>query len=81
MASLKSTSFDPVPPELVEDRWIDFSDGLETTLACSADAVDVAVPKDAVLPVKPGCNAASAPASPPATVGDKIKAWIKNAIH
>jgi penicillin-binding protein 1B len=91
MASLKSTSFEPVPPELVEDRWIDFSDGLETTLACSADAVDVAVPKDAVLPAKPGCNAlptaatttaASPPAaSPPATVGDKIKAWIKNTIH
>ena len=54
MASLKSASFEPVPPELVEDRWIGFADGLETTPACSADAVMVAVPKDTVIPAKPG---------------------------
>jgi penicillin-binding protein 1B len=76
MKSLKSTSFDPVAPELVEDRWIDFSDGLETTPACSADAVLVALPRDTALPAKPGCTA-----SPPATVGDKIRTWIKNVVH
>ena len=76
LRSLKSTSFEPVPPDLVEDRWIDFGDGLESTPACSADAVLVAVPKDAVLPGKPGCIS-----SPPATVGDKIKTWIKNIVH
>src|SRR6185437_10180320 len=38
LSRLKSASFDPVPPELVEDRWIGFGDGLETTPACSADA-------------------------------------------
>jgi len=76
MASLKSVSFEPVPPELVENRWIDFGDGLETTPACSADAVSVAVPKDTVLPAKPGCNS-----SPPASSGDKIKTWLKNIIH
>jgi len=26
MGRLKSASYEPVPPELVEDRWIDFSD-------------------------------------------------------
>jgi hypothetical protein len=76
IASLKSVSFQPVPPELVEDRWIGFADGLETTPACSADAVVVSVPKDTVLPVKPGCNS-----SPPGTVSDKIKTWLKNIIH
>jgi penicillin-binding protein 1B len=76
MASLKSASFQPVPPELVEDRWIGFGDGLETTPACSADAVVVSVPKDTVLPGKPGCNS-----SPPGTVSDKIKTWLKNIIH
>jgi penicillin-binding protein 1B len=76
IASLKSVSFQPVPPELVEDRWIEFGDGLETTPACSADAVVVSVPKDTVLPGKPGCNS-----SPPGTVGDKIKTWLKNIIH
>jgi penicillin-binding protein 1B len=76
LASLKSESFQPVPPELVEDRWIGFGDGLETTPACSADAVVVAVPKDTPLPGKPGCNT-----SPPGTVSDKIKAWLKTIIH
>ena len=42
MASLKPVSFEPVPPESVEDRWIGFDDGLETTPACSADAVLIA---------------------------------------
>jgi penicillin-binding protein 1B len=76
LASLKSVSFQPVPPELVEDRWIGFGDGLETTPACSADAVVVAVPENTALPGKPGCNF-----SPPGTVSDKIKAWLKNIIH
>jgi penicillin-binding protein 1B len=78
LAKLKSTSFQPVPPELVEDRWIGYFDGLETTPACSADAVLVSVPKDTVLPGKPDCNANS---SPPATMGDKIKAWFKHVTH
>jgi penicillin-binding protein 1B len=76
MASLKSVSFEPVPPELVENRWIGFGDGLETTPACSADAVVVAVPQGTVLPAKPGCIS-----SPPASSGDKIKTWLKNIIH
>jgi penicillin-binding protein 1B len=74
--TLKSASFEPVPPDLVEDRWIDFSDGMETTPTCSTDAVLVAVPKDTALPARPGCLY-----SPPRTVGDKIKTWIKNFTH
>jgi penicillin-binding protein 1B len=83
LASLKSVSFQPVPPDTVEDRWIGFADGLETTPACSADAVVVAVPKDTVLPAKPGCNflGPGTTPSPPGTVGDKIKTWFKNIIH
>jgi penicillin-binding protein 1B len=76
VASLKSASFEPVPPELVEDRWIGFSDGLETTPACSADAVAVSVPKGAVLPPRPVCIS-----SPNSTTTDKIKAWLKNLVH
>jgi len=75
IASLKSASFQPVPPELVEDRWIGFEDGLETTPDCSADAVVVAVPKGTVLPGKPGCGP-----SPPESLGDKIKAWFKHTL-
>ncbi|HXQ31553.1 MAG TPA: penicillin-binding protein 1B [Steroidobacteraceae bacterium] len=75
IASLKPTSFEPVAPESVEDRWIEYATGLETTPACSADAVAVAVPKGTLLPRKPGCV-------PPfeATV-DKLRTWLKNTIH
>jgi penicillin-binding protein 1B len=76
LASLNSASFQPAPPEQVEDRWIGFADGLETTPACSADAVAVAVPRGTALPASPGCYP-----SPPGTLTDKIKAWIKTTIH
>jgi len=76
IASLKSASFQPVPPELIEDRWIGFADGLETTPGCSADAVAVAVPKGTALPGKPGCGS-----SPTGTLTDKIKAWFKTTVH
>jgi penicillin-binding protein 1B len=90
MARLKPASFQPVPPELIEERWIGYGDGLETTPACSADAVMVAVPRGTVLPAKSGCGLPAAnpnPAVPPAgtsptgTVGDKIKTWLKNLVH
>ena len=76
MASLKSASFQPVPPELIEDRWIGFGDGLETTPGCNADAVAVAVPKGTALPSNPRCGY-----SPTGTLTDKIKAWFKTIIH
>ena len=81
LAKLKSTSFEPVPPELVEDRWIGYGDGLETSPGCSADAVLVSLPKDTVLPAKPGCGAPRADASPTSKMGDKIKSWLKNIVH
>jgi penicillin-binding protein 1B len=77
MASLKPLSFDPVAPETVEERWIGFNDGLETTATCSADAVEIAVPKDTQLPANPRC--VSTP--PKASVGDKVKEWFKSIVH
>lgn len=81
LARLKSAPFQPVPPELVEDRWIGFADGLETTPACSADAVVVSVPMGTVLPAKPGCGSSLTGTSPSGTMGDKIKSWLKNLVH
>jgi hypothetical protein len=52
---------------------------LETTPACSADAVSVALPLGTVLPVKPGCHQAAA--EPSGGVTDKVKAWFKNIVH
>jgi len=76
LASLRSASFQPVLPELIEDRWIGFNDGLETTPACNADAVMVAVPKGTALPSHTGCGS-----SPFSTLPDKIKAWFKTTVH
>jgi hypothetical protein len=61
-------------------------DGLETTPTCSADAVDLSLPADAVVPAKPGCGGAraggaQAAASPTGTVGDKISTWFKKIVH
>ncbi len=84
LASLKSSSFQPVPPETVEDRWIDFGDGLETTPACSSDAVVVSVPRGTTLPLKPDCKVTAGTLPPPigtGTLADKIKAWFKSWVH
>ncbi|HXA35737.1 MAG TPA: penicillin-binding protein 1B [Steroidobacteraceae bacterium] len=78
LAALKSTSFEPVAPELVEDRWIGYGDGLETTPDCSTDAVVISVPKGAALPPKPDCSLSP---SPVGTMSDKIKAWLKKFVH
>ena len=80
LAKLKSAPFQPAPPESVEDRWIGFADGLETSPECNPDAVAIAVPKGTVLPPKPGCAPAS-PVSPNVSPGDKIKEWFKRLIH
>jgi len=64
LAHLKSASFEPVPPEGIEDRWIGFHDGFETTPSCSADAVAIAVPAGTVLPLKPGCGSLASASSP-----------------
>jgi penicillin-binding protein 1B len=81
MASLKPVSFEPILPDLVEDRWIGFDDGLETTPACSADAVVIGMPKDAQLPGNPKCNSSPHPTSPHPTTGDEIKEWFKSIVH
>jgi penicillin-binding protein 1B len=83
LGTLKSSSFQPVPPETVEDRWIDFSDGLETTPSCSSDAVVVSVPRGTMLPLRPDCRmaAGSRAPQPTGTLADKIKAWFKSLVH
>jgi hypothetical protein len=55
---------------------VGYADGLETTPACSADAVLLSLPRGTALPGKPGCIS-----SPPASVGDKIKSWLNHITH
>ncbi len=76
LAPLKPASFLPVPPEGVEDRWIGYDDGLETSPGCNPDAVLVSLPQGVALPPNPRCGV-----SPSSSMGDKIKAWLKNVLH
>jgi penicillin-binding protein 1B len=41
MASIDTTSFEPLLPEEVEDRWVDYYTGLETSPYCSRSAVSL----------------------------------------
>ncbi len=84
LASLKPVSFDPVAPDSVEDRWIGLYDGLETTPACSPDAVVIAVPKDTPLPANSKCISSphvTPPAAPHTSPGEKVKEWLKSIVH
>jgi penicillin-binding protein 1B len=41
MASIDTTSFEPLLPEDVEDRWVDYYTGLETSPNCTRSAVSL----------------------------------------
>jgi penicillin-binding protein 1B len=41
MGSISTTSFEPLLPDSVEDRWMDFYSGLETSPYCSGSAVSM----------------------------------------
>ncbi|MDH5225866.1 MAG: penicillin-binding protein 1B [Gammaproteobacteria bacterium] len=41
MSSITTTSFEPLMPEEVEDRWIEYYSGLETSPYCSGSAVSM----------------------------------------
>jgi penicillin-binding protein 1B len=83
MANLKPVSYAPIPPDTVEDRWIGYFDGMETSPNCP-NAVQIAVPAGTALPANANCSPATAGApnpSPSPTAGDKIKQWLKNLVH
>jgi penicillin-binding protein 1B len=76
LGRLRPVSWDPPPPELIENRWIEFSTGLETTPSCSADAVQVAVPKGATLPARPDCAGVA-----PDSALDRVRTWLDRIFH
>jgi penicillin-binding protein 1B len=55
MASITTTSFEPLMPEDVEDRWIDYYSGLETSPYCSGSAVSMPFEFGTVLNPSPAC--------------------------
>ena len=75
ISSLKQASFDPVEPEGLEDRWIEFTTGADTTPAC-IDAVSVPIPHGMSVPNKPVCRPSAAEGST-----GKMKGWHKPPSH
>jgi penicillin-binding protein 1B len=63
MASISTTSFDPLMPEAVEDRWIEFYSGQETSPYCSGSAVRMPFELGTVLNPSPTC--------PPSTTAEE----------
>ena len=61
MASISTTSFDPLMPEAVEDRWIEFYSGLETSPYCSGSAVRMPFELGTVLNPSPACPPSTTP--------------------
>jgi penicillin-binding protein 1B len=55
MASITTTSFEPLMPEDVEDRWIEYYSGLETSPYCSGSAVSMPFEFGTVLNPSPAC--------------------------
>ena len=55
MGSISTTSFEPLMPESVEDRWIEYYSGLETTPYCSGSAVSMPFQIGWVLEPSPVC--------------------------
>jgi len=61
MASISTTSFDPLMPEAVEDRWIEFYSGQETSPYCSGSAVRMPFELGTVLNPSPACPPSTTP--------------------
>ncbi len=55
MGSIGTTSFEPLLPEDVEDRWVDYYTGLETSPHCMRTAVSLPFPISLPLAPSPAC--------------------------
>ena len=76
MRRLPITSWDEPLPEALRETWDRIDTGLETRPTCSEDVVSIALPREAILPVKSGCLEG--------TFGDfaeRAKQWLKGIIH
>lgn len=55
MASIDTSSFEPLLPEDVEDRWVDYYTGWETSPWCNGSAVSMPFAVGQVLPASATC--------------------------
>ena len=55
MSSISTTSYEPLMPETIEDRWVEYYSGLETSPYCSGSAVLMPFQVGQVLYPSPVC--------------------------
>jgi len=55
MSSITTSSFDPLMPESLENRWIDYYSGLETSPSCDGAAVNLPFRNGTALPPNAAC--------------------------
>ncbi|MFO1405953.1 MAG: penicillin-binding protein 1B [Steroidobacteraceae bacterium] len=75
MASITTTSFEPLMPESVENRWVDYYSGLETSPACDGAALNLPFRVGTLIPPDAACPPGMAdPAPGAASPGSEIPA-------
>jgi penicillin-binding protein 1B len=55
MGSIATTPFEPVMPEALELRWVDYYSGHETSPYCNGSALAMPFPPGTLLQPEPGC--------------------------
>jgi penicillin-binding protein 1B len=71
MAGLGTSPWDAALPESLGEVWIDYATGAMADPQCAEDVLVVALPRDAQLPVLPGC----APARE--GLGSRARNWLR----
>jgi hypothetical protein len=61
MSTIGTSSFEPLLPEDVEDRWIDYYTGLETSPYCTRSAVSLPFAVGQRIPPSPTCPPGTTP--------------------
>jgi penicillin-binding protein 1B len=80
MAGLNTSSWNAPMPESLAEVHIEYPTGLRAVPGCTQDLVAIAVPGNAVLPVRPGCGfPESAPTTP--TLLDKAQQLLHGLTH
>jgi hypothetical protein len=66
MGSIATSSFEPLLPESLEHRWIDYFSGLETSPYCNGSAVSLPFDVGTLLEPDPACPPDAVEAQAPA---------------
>ncbi len=76
MRRLPITSWDEPLPESLRETWIEYDTGTETRPTCSEDVVSIALPREVILPTKPGCLEGTF-----SDFTERAKQWLKGIIR